>query len=226
MTAYANVGLVYIGRVPFSRTPVMASGGSRPTEFARVGRFLVGALIVQLDVGRAPRILDVIFDRLPRRRSQPPAGGSGFPAELAGGFQAVDSLDTVGASMTGRAGSTTGDSIFSPPGLASQFLPDGTRELWDAFNDLQRETTSVENVVRFLDVFARIDVSELAPQLRCPTLILHSLGDLRVPESQARELAALIPGSRLVLLESANHILTYDDPAWSEFLAEIDRFLI
>ena len=38
--------------------------------------------------------------------------------------------------------------------FASQFLPDGTRELWDAFIELQRRTTSVDNVVRFLEVFA------------------------------------------------------------------------
>ncbi len=109
--------------------------------------------------------------------------------------------------------------------FASQFLPDGTRELWGAFNELQRATTSIDNVVKFLEVFARIDVSRLAPKVRCPTLILHSRGDLRVPQSQARELAALIPGSRLVMLNSRSHILTEHEPAWPVFLAEIERFL-
>jgi pimeloyl-ACP methyl ester carboxylesterase len=98
--------------------------------------------------------------------------------------------------------------------FASQFLPDGTRELWAAFNDLQRATTSIDNVVKFLEVFARIDVSRLAPKVRCPTLILHSRGDLRVPQSQARELATLIPDSRLVTLRSRSHILTEHEPAW------------
>jgi pimeloyl-ACP methyl ester carboxylesterase/DNA-binding winged helix-turn-helix (wHTH) protein len=109
--------------------------------------------------------------------------------------------------------------------FASQFLPDGTRHLWDAFNDLQRATTSTANVVKFLDVFARIDVSRLAPKVRCPTLIVHSRGDRRVPESQARELAAQIPGSRLVLLNSRNHILAADEPAWPVFIDEVERFL-
>jgi DNA-binding SARP family transcriptional activator/pimeloyl-ACP methyl ester carboxylesterase len=108
---------------------------------------------------------------------------------------------------------------------ASQFLPDGTRELWDAFNNLQRATTSIDNVVRFLDVFARVDVSRLAPNVRCPTLVLHSRGDLRVPESQAREIAELIPNSRLVLLNSRNHVLLAHEPAWQVFLAEVDHFL-
>jgi pimeloyl-ACP methyl ester carboxylesterase len=74
-------------------------------------------------------------------------------------------------------------------------------------------------------VFARIDVSRLAPKVRCPTLIVHSRGDRRVPESQARELAAQIPGSRLVLLNSRNHILTADEPAWPVFIDEVERFL-
>ena len=109
--------------------------------------------------------------------------------------------------------------------FASQFLPDGSRELWHAFNELQRVTTSTDNVVRFLDVFAHIDVSALLPLVQCPTLVFHSRGDLRVPGAQARELVAGIPNSRLVVLNSANHILTADEPAWGVFLHELDRFL-
>jgi pimeloyl-ACP methyl ester carboxylesterase/DNA-binding winged helix-turn-helix (wHTH) protein len=109
--------------------------------------------------------------------------------------------------------------------FTSQFLPTGTREQWDALNELQRRTTSPANAVRFLEVFAEIDVAELATQVRCPTLILHARDDLRVPLSSARELAALIPGSRLVPLNSPNHILTSVEPAWPLFLGEVDRFL-
>jgi hypothetical protein len=50
-------------------------------------------------------------------------------------------------------------------------------------------------------------------------------GDERVPQSQARELAALIPASRLVMLNSRSHILTEREPAWPVFLAEVERFL-
>ena len=109
--------------------------------------------------------------------------------------------------------------------FASQFLPDGTREMWKSFIELQRATTSIDNMVKFLEVFARIDVSHLAPKVRCPTLILHSRGDVRVPQSQARELAALIPDSRQVMLSSRSHILMETEPAWPVFLHEVDRFL-
>jgi DNA-binding winged helix-turn-helix (wHTH) protein/pimeloyl-ACP methyl ester carboxylesterase len=124
----------------------------------------------------------------------------------------------------GRVGWRHADPSFRQV-FASQLLPDATQEIWDAFNELQRATTSIDNVVRFLDVFAHIDVTDIVGQVRCPTLIFHSRGDLRVPQAQAQELAARIPDSQLVLLDSRNHILTASEPAWPVFLDEIDRFL-
>ena len=79
--------------------------------------------------------------------------------------------------------------------------------------------------MRFLDTFSHIDVTEIAPQVTCPTLMLHSRDDLRVPLSTARELATLIPGCQLVSLPSRNHILTSTEPAWPMFLDEVNRFL-
>jgi pimeloyl-ACP methyl ester carboxylesterase/DNA-binding winged helix-turn-helix (wHTH) protein len=108
--------------------------------------------------------------------------------------------------------------------FTSQFLPDGTREQWREFNELQRLTTSSANAVRFLETFAEIDVTDLAPKVDCPTLIMHSRDDLRVPLSSARDLASMIPDAQLVSLPSRNHLLL-DEPAWPIFLAEIDRFL-
>jgi pimeloyl-ACP methyl ester carboxylesterase len=109
--------------------------------------------------------------------------------------------------------------------FTSQFLPDGSPEQWQAFDDLQRHTTSPDNAVRFLSTFGSIDVTALAPKVKCPTLLLQSRGDLRQPLERARELAALIPGSQLVPLPSRNHLLLGDEPAWPMFLAELERFL-
>ncbi len=109
--------------------------------------------------------------------------------------------------------------------FAAQFFPGEGRETWDAFNALQRATTSTENVVRFLDTFANIDVADLATQVQCPTLVLHARDDRRVPTAQARELARLVPNSSLRLLDSANHILTAEEPAWPALLEELERFV-
>ena len=96
---------------------------------------------------------------------------------------------------------------------------------WAAFDQLQRRTTSPENAVRFLEEFGRIDVRDLAREVSCPTLIMHSRDDHRVPMRFGEELAALIPDSRLVALSSNNHLLTATEPAWPVFLAEVDAFL-
>lgn len=109
--------------------------------------------------------------------------------------------------------------------FAAQFLPDGSRADWAAFDQLQRRTTSSENAVRFLEQFATIDVREQARQVRCPTLILHSREDHRVPMPAGEELAGLIPDSRLVALDSKNHLLTADEPAWQVFREEVAGFL-
>ncbi len=109
--------------------------------------------------------------------------------------------------------------------FAAQFLPDGTRADWAAFDQLQRRTTSGENAVRFLEEFARIDVRDLARKVRCPTLILHSCDDHRVPMKAGQELAELIPDAHLVALDSKNHLLTGAEPAWAVFRSEVAAFL-
>ncbi len=109
--------------------------------------------------------------------------------------------------------------------FAAQFLPDGTRADWQAFDHLQRRTTSPENAVRFLEEFAKIDVRDLAEQVSCPTLIMHARNDHRVPLRYGEELAALIRDSRLVALASNNHLLTETEPAWQTFRSEIETFL-
>jgi pimeloyl-ACP methyl ester carboxylesterase len=73
-----------------------------------------------------------------------------------------------------------------------------------------------DNAVRFLEEFARIDVSDIVHRVPCPTPNIHSRRDARVPAAEAGELAALVPDSRLVLLESPNHLLTADEPAWPD----------
>jgi DNA-binding NarL/FixJ family response regulator len=46
-----------------------------------------------------------------------------------------------------------------------------------------------------------------------------------VPYEEGRRLASLLPDTRFVTLESDNHILQEDEPAWEIFLAEVRAFL-
>jgi pimeloyl-ACP methyl ester carboxylesterase/DNA-binding winged helix-turn-helix (wHTH) protein len=109
--------------------------------------------------------------------------------------------------------------------FAARFLPEGTPEQMRWFSELQRVTTSPEIAVRLRDTAANIDVRALAPLVRAPTLVLHANGDAAIPFDQGRLLAALIPDARFVSLESRNHILLEDEPAWGRFVEEVGRFL-
>jgi len=83
-----------------------------------------------------------------------------------------------------------------------------------------------DRFVRFLETFSGIDVTEVAPTVACPTLVVHSRDDQRVPLSSARELVTLIPDAQFVTLPSRNHILTSNEPAWPQFLDEVSAFLL
>lgn len=109
--------------------------------------------------------------------------------------------------------------------FVSRFLPEATQEQWRDFDELQRRTTSPANAWRFLDEFADIDVVDLCPKVTAPTLIMCARREPDEMFEQSRLLAGLIPGSRLVPLDSANHLLPEQDPAWRQFLTELDGFL-
>lgn len=109
--------------------------------------------------------------------------------------------------------------------FTSSFIPDAPPELWEAFAELLRRTASAENAARLIETWSDIDVTEAAARLDVPTLILHARDELRVPFDQARRIAALVPGSRLVPLDSRNHLMREDEPAWECFLSELDAFL-
>ncbi len=109
--------------------------------------------------------------------------------------------------------------------FTSLFLPHGTPEQMRWFNELQRVSTSPESAVRFARAFHELDVSDIAPRVAAPTLVLHARGDARVPFEQGRRLASLIPGAQFVALDGDNHILLEGEPAWPRFLDEVHRFL-
>src|SRR4029078_6035395 len=69
------------------------------------------------------------------------------------------------------------------------------------------------------------DVRDLLPTLTVPTLVVHARGDRMINFSLGRELAARIPGARLLSLESETHITLAAEPAWVTFVDEVTAFL-
>ena len=123
-----------------------------------------------------------------------------------------------------RAGWTEANPAFRHL-FSMLFLPHGTAEQMAWFDELQRLSSSAETAARIYELRNDIDVVQFASQVTAPTLVMHSRGDAGVPVEEGRLLAARIPGARLVLLESANHILLSDEPAWHSFLSELDAFV-
>jgi pimeloyl-ACP methyl ester carboxylesterase/DNA-binding CsgD family transcriptional regulator len=105
------------------------------------------------------------------------------------------------------------------------FMPDGTAEQHRWWGDLERETTSADVAARALHEMQGMDVLHLASQIHVPTLVLHCRGDMRVPFEEGRKLASAIPGARFVALESRNHVLVPEEPAWSDFHREMGSFI-
>jgi class 3 adenylate cyclase/pimeloyl-ACP methyl ester carboxylesterase len=109
--------------------------------------------------------------------------------------------------------------------FTSQFIPGGTKEQVDWFNELQRISATPEDAARNLIANGDTDVSQLLGQVSVPTLVMHSRDEARVPFDQGRRLAAGIPGARFVPLPSRNHLILEDEPAFPTFLREIRTFL-
>lgn len=109
--------------------------------------------------------------------------------------------------------------------FTSLFIPDCTPEQAHWFNELQRVSATPENAARMVGTFHSLDVRPLTTGLDTPTLVLHGIGDLRIPFDEGQLLASLIPGARFVSLDSRNHILLESEPAWPRFLREVREFL-
>jgi DNA-binding SARP family transcriptional activator/pimeloyl-ACP methyl ester carboxylesterase len=133
-----------------------------------------------------------------------------------------DALDALVALMRLSWGS---DQPLFRTLFTGMFMPDAPIEQWRAFDELQRQTASPENAARLWDAFQRIDVVEATRSLDLPTLVLHARDERNRSYADAESLAGMIRGSRIVALESSNHILQEHEQAFAHFLDEVERFL-
>jgi len=106
------------------------------------------------------------------------------------------------------------------------YIPHGStpdQQQW--FNDLQQISATPENAARLMAVIDEIDVRRLLPEVSVPTIIFHGTRDKVIPAEEGRILAAEIPNARFVPLNTGNHILLAQEPAWPVFLEELEVFL-
>ena len=104
-------------------------------------------------------------------------------------------------------------------------IPGASEEQMLWLDELQRVAASAQTASDALRERSRADCVELLGELDVPTLVLHSVRDLMNPFEGARLLATRVPGARLVAMDSDNHILLGDEPAWPVFLDEVRAFM-
>src|SRR5262249_41406905 len=109
--------------------------------------------------------------------------------------------------------------------FTSRFIPGASEAQIGWFNELCRRTSTGEMAARLLEARSTIDVSHLLGEVKTPTLVIHSRADEVCPISHARYAAAEIPGAQFVELDSRNHILLEQEPAWPRFQEAVLDFM-
>jgi pimeloyl-ACP methyl ester carboxylesterase/DNA-binding CsgD family transcriptional regulator len=123
-----------------------------------------------------------------------------------------------------RVGWAKEDPVFRRV-FTTRFIPDATEEQMRWFDDLQRMSTSPANAVNSRIARQEVDIDEELPRITAPTLVLQAIGDQSTTFDNAVRVSARIPGARLVPMQSRNHILLADEPAWGVFIDEVSAFL-
>lgn len=109
--------------------------------------------------------------------------------------------------------------------LIRTFLRKGVRFVGQAREVQASSDAGTAKPERLADGSASVDVVDLLPLVKVPTIVFHSIHDHLIPFSQGRLLACSIPSARFVPLDSENHAPLSSEPAWIIMMAEMETFL-
>jgi pimeloyl-ACP methyl ester carboxylesterase len=90
--------------------------------------------------------------------------------------------------------------------LADVWVPGTDAATRDAFATLQRAAADAETAAVMLEAIYATDIRGLLGDVKAPTLVVHRRDDRAIPFELGRDLAARIPGARLVALEGDIHL--------------------
>lgn len=109
--------------------------------------------------------------------------------------------------------------------LAETIVPAASAEEKIQFAEDMRSMISPETLARYRAMLDDLDVRDHLPKVQAPCLVLHSRGDRMQPIDQGRLMASGIPNATFVALDSNNHNVTENDPAWPIAERSIRSFL-
>jgi pimeloyl-ACP methyl ester carboxylesterase/DNA-binding CsgD family transcriptional regulator len=181
-------------------------------RFALLGISQGGAVSIAYSVRHPERVSHLVllgaFARGPLRRDPTPAELESFHAQ-------VKLIET---------GWGQDNPVFRQL-FTNQFFPNATPAQIQSFNDLQRMSCTAPHAARLVSTFSNIDASSYLPKVTCPTLVLHTRGDMCAPFDEGLFLASSIPGARLVPLETRSHVPTPGEPSFDRVIEEIEAFV-
>jgi pimeloyl-ACP methyl ester carboxylesterase len=96
-------------------------------------------------------------------------------------------------------------------------------EWFRQYANMMRRSVSPGDALAFLNVDSEVDVRDVLPTVRTPTLVIQRVGDQALPIEYARSVAQQIAGATLIELPGSNH--GYMAPDQDELLDEIERFI-
>jgi pimeloyl-ACP methyl ester carboxylesterase len=94
------------------------------------------------------------------------------------------------------------------------------RQWWERY---LRMSASPAAAIALVRMNAQIDIRDLLPVIRTPTLILHSVNDRTVDVRNSRYMAERIPGAKIVELPGGDHLPWLSDG--DAILGEIEEFV-
>ena len=98
------------------------------------------------------------------------------------------------------------------PNVAMAFHPDNAASLAREYLDFVLAAGSAQLIRQNRAVIDRPDARDHLPRLRCPVLVMCGEADLLTPPERSREIAALVPQARLVMVPRCGHMLTMERP--------------
>jgi len=89
----------------------------------------------------------------------------------------------------------------------------------------ERQSASPSAVAAVLRMNSEIDARGILPAVRTPTLVLHRIGDSRMPYEAGQFVAEHVPGARLLTLPGNDHAFINDPELVNSIADETEEFL-
>jgi pimeloyl-ACP methyl ester carboxylesterase/DNA-binding CsgD family transcriptional regulator len=117
------------------------------------------------------------------------------------------------------------ENLAFPSMFAHLFIPGGTPEQIQWYAELQRKSASKHVAARMMNVLAELRLFHRLKDVKCPTLMMQVSDDQVIRPESAPGIASEIPGSHFASLNSRNHILLADEPAWDDFKNLFSKYI-